>query len=631
MRKSIWFNRSIGSVFATCSAALLLGAIIHAAWLCDDAFITLRSVDNWVHGYGLRWNVTERVQSFTHPAWLFLVAAAYAPSKSPGLALFLPAIVATTAFIVAFNRMATDRYLAGAMCLMLLGSKAFVEYSTSGLENPLVHVLLVGYLLATESTLRLGTRLWIVVLSAALLLLTRMDLVWLIGPSLLGAAWRARRELTLVRTWLGLAPLAGWELFSLLYYGFPFPNTAYAKLNTGVPVTEAIEQGLIYLRATLRYDPVTILAIALASVCGLMSRRLRTVLLALGLITWQAYLVRIGGDFMVGRLLTPALVVAAAVFLETIPTNRTRWVPWAAAAVVLITASLPRTALFGAPRQVDEGWLPEGVTDERAIFYTTTGLFRTTNPEGPRSHSYARVVLTAVARGQRVIPARSIGFAGYFAGPNVHLVDEFGLADPLLARLPADPAWSAGHFSRRLPDGYLATLETGENQLTEPTLALRYSELARIVHGEIFSAARLRTIVRWNLDQNAIYPLDYQVRHVTLADVLRGPADGGSVRRKNVLVTDRQGLAVLFAEPTLVRGSTIHVGGDDRYRVTFRRGKTALWQTQLTPALPNRNQLTSYSVSLPEPLWIDSLLIQGRRGDKRFHVGRVAFDEAVQP
>ena len=27
---------------------------------------------------------------------------------------------------------------------------------------------------------------------------------------------------------LGLA----WEMFSIFYYGFPFPNTAYAKLNT---------------------------------------------------------------------------------------------------------------------------------------------------------------------------------------------------------------------------------------------------------------------------------------------------------------------------------------------------------------------------------------------------------------
>ena len=61
--------------------ALLLVAfavvLLRTTWVCDDAFITLRTIDNLVHGYGLRWNVDERVQSFTHPLWMLLVAAVY--------------------------------------------------------------------------------------------------------------------------------------------------------------------------------------------------------------------------------------------------------------------------------------------------------------------------------------------------------------------------------------------------------------------------------------------------------------------------------------------------------------------------------------------------------------------------
>ena len=34
---------------------------------------------------------------------------------------------------------------------------------------------------------------------------------------------------------LGLMPLILWELFSLFYYGFLFPNSAYAKAFTGFP------------------------------------------------------------------------------------------------------------------------------------------------------------------------------------------------------------------------------------------------------------------------------------------------------------------------------------------------------------------------------------------------------------
>jgi hypothetical protein len=47
--------------------ALALGL---SAWLCDDAYITLRTVANFCHGLGLTWNPDERVQTYTHPLWM---------------------------------------------------------------------------------------------------------------------------------------------------------------------------------------------------------------------------------------------------------------------------------------------------------------------------------------------------------------------------------------------------------------------------------------------------------------------------------------------------------------------------------------------------------------------------------
>lgn len=47
--------------------------LIKSAWMGDDAFITMRTIDNFVNGYGLRWDLLERVQTFTHPLWLFLI------------------------------------------------------------------------------------------------------------------------------------------------------------------------------------------------------------------------------------------------------------------------------------------------------------------------------------------------------------------------------------------------------------------------------------------------------------------------------------------------------------------------------------------------------------------------------
>ncbi len=55
-----------------------LFVIVKNAWIGDDAYITFRTVDNFVNGYGLTWNVAERVQSFTNPLWVLLVSAFYA-------------------------------------------------------------------------------------------------------------------------------------------------------------------------------------------------------------------------------------------------------------------------------------------------------------------------------------------------------------------------------------------------------------------------------------------------------------------------------------------------------------------------------------------------------------------------
>jgi arabinofuranosyltransferase len=614
-------------LFAACSGALLIGAIVHAAWLCDDAFITLRSVDNWVHGHGLRWNVDERVQSFTHPAWMMVLAAAYAPTESPTFALLLPALAASAAFVWFLLRAGGDAALNGSACLLLLASKAFVEFSTSGLENPLVHLLLLGYLLAARSQMSSGGKAATLIGYAALMLLTRMDLIWLIGPSLGAALWCGRRELWSPRAWLGLWPLVAWELFAIVYYGFPFPNTAYAKLATGVPAGEALLQGMRFLQANLEHDPITLPVIALGSAAGLVARQSRSVSLSIGLILWVAYLVRIGGDFMLGRLFTPGLVVAVVVLSERALPARVRWLPWAASsALVLVSAWLPRTALRGAPLQTDAGWLPGGVTDERAIFHATTGLFRSTNPDGPRSHEYTQNVLVPAAQGQRVIPAGSIGFAGYFAGPAVHIVDQFALTEPLLARLPADPAWNAGHFFRELPAGYLATLETGKNKLVDPQLSASNAELTRIVRGPLLGADRLRLIARWNLRPSRVYPFDYQVERVRFADVSTPSEAGSSVESPGVLKTGRQGLAITFDAPTPLHRAHLALGADDHYIVAFRAGRRVLWQTSLTPSSPDRRRLQAHSVSAPEELMVDSVLIRGRRGDGRYHVGALSFD-----
>ncbi len=62
------YNLIVGSAIAL----LLLVILLHIA-ITADAYVTFRVVDNFVHGYGLRWNVGEPVCGvYTHPLWMLL-------------------------------------------------------------------------------------------------------------------------------------------------------------------------------------------------------------------------------------------------------------------------------------------------------------------------------------------------------------------------------------------------------------------------------------------------------------------------------------------------------------------------------------------------------------------------------
>ena len=104
------------------------------------------------------------------------------------------------------------------------------------------------------------------------------------------------------------------------------------------------------------------------------------------------------------------------------------------------------------------------------------------------------------AQGPAVVEHGNVGFLGYYAGPDVHIVDRNGLTDPLLARLPVrDPVdWRIGHFRREVPAGYIDTLRDGRNLIQDPDLAAYYEPLRFVTSGRLWSTARWFEIWRFN-------------------------------------------------------------------------------------------------------------------------------------
>ncbi len=501
------------------SAALLPGfmlivwilVIVRTAWLCDDAFITFRTVDNFIHGRGLTWNPGERVWVYTHTLWMWVMSvASFVTREIPNTALILCLLVSGTAAGLLVFRIASGPIAGSLALLCLIMSRSFVDYSTSGLENPLTHLLLVAMMMAWMRPEPDTKRLFLICLIGGLGMLTRHDLMLLFGPAMAAEFFfrsKATREARLRWALLGVLPFVLWEVFVIFYYGFPVPNTAFAKLNNGIPGGELFRQGLTYYIVSLQWDPLALAMIAAGVAAGLRKSARRDFWpFAAGIVLYCLYLLKIGGDSMAGRFLT-APAFAALLMLVRVPMN-------SGSPVILIHAGLITLLGLGALRPVytitadyDETFektVPiHGIADERSYYHERTAL-----SSGSRKRFADPGISTVSERLElmkmETFVSGAVGMQGFYAGKDVHIIDAWALGDALIAHLPARamPWWRIGHYERLVPPGYFETVESGENRIKDAKLADYYDRLHLVISGPLFSFERIKEIARFNLGLN---------------------------------------------------------------------------------------------------------------------------------
>ena len=207
---------------------LLFGfVLIKTAWVSDDAFITLRTVDNFTNGLGLTWNPSERVQVYTHPFWMFILSGLYVMIGNPILTAVIASIVFSLfALYWAARRVAISPGHAMLGLTILLMSRAFVDYSTSGLENPLTHALLgLGMWWSVHHPPGEKRHLFWITFIAGLAVFNRLDSGAFFLPVLLTYWWKTPgRVRNIGLALLALSPFLLWEVFALIYYGFLFQH-----------------------------------------------------------------------------------------------------------------------------------------------------------------------------------------------------------------------------------------------------------------------------------------------------------------------------------------------------------------------------------------------------------------------
>lgn len=482
------------------SAVVVTLVVIQNAWICDDAFITLRVADHALAGRGLVFNEGWRVQAYTHPAWLLLLTVVHGGLGS-GFWTAIVCSVATTAVALWLGLFRIARVpVVVVLAAALVGSRAFVDYSTSGLENPLTHLLLAlaaGAYLGRAHRRRAFER---IAGLTGIAFLCRPDAPLLLLPLAIAAGWQARRRGASVRALgrgvaLGVVPVLAWEVFSLVYYGALVPNTALAKLGAGLPRHEVWIQGGRYLLDTAMHDPVTAVGAVVGTVGCLAQRRTRP--FAVGAVVYVLYVVWIGGDFMAGRLLT------APLWLVALGMARRRVSPRAVAvgSVGLVITSLlgARSPLYTGPGSVEaEPPKPRhGIADERAHYAAAASLWAWSPGVSLPRHRWRELGEAGPKDGSRVAVFSTMGYYGYFADPGVHVVDGFALADPLLARLPTlrRLQWRPGHLSRPLPEGYLEALRDEDASRIEDPAVRELFEALQLVHrGPLWSGERWAAI-----------------------------------------------------------------------------------------------------------------------------------------
>jgi arabinofuranosyltransferase len=522
------------------AGAVLVAVVVRHAWAAEDAFITFRTVQQFVHGDGLRWNVDERVQVFTHPLWMFACVPFYAIFRDVATSASVLGVLCTFGTWLALG----TRYARRPAVLLLgvfaplISSTAIRLYATSGFENSMSFLCFSVYaVLLLRGLDRAQTPWFWLAFVGSLGVVNRLDTVLFYIPPMLFVMLSRWRELRWGHFLAGYIPVIAWLLFSTFYYGFPYPNTALAKINEEFPRYILVRQGLFYGVDLLQRDPAGFLTLIFgasltlthgvrACLPGTSDRRraLGITSLGLGITLYCVYVVWIGGSFLSRRHWSVPIVGAAILLAETLELlargvvaeakrgelaaalsrRLRRPALWAGAVTVALVAGL--VFVRGPdvdPKKLARQLYPDSsrVERPRKILDVSAGRMELTRNFTWRTSDGG---VTFIRKGERlrakgIGQTTTIGITAITAGRKTIIIDEYALSDPLLARLPPERFRMAGHFKRAVPAGYLTYRESGSLAGMDPDLRQYYEPLRLIITGPLFNWQRIQTIWRFNM------------------------------------------------------------------------------------------------------------------------------------
>ena len=478
-------------------AAYGLWRVIATAWVCDDAFISFRYAKNLVAGHGLVFNVGETVEGYTNFLWVMLMAAGLWLGADPvrlSQVLGILCFAATVTILAYVSRRlwrSTDLpviVLPVAAAAVLL-QRDFHVYATSGMETSLATFLVIlGYALLVFSGRPLSG------LTAGLVLvaggMTRPDalIFYVMGLGFILVADQSRWRRAAFYLLPAIVIYLPYWLWRYDYYGYPFPNTYYAKSA----YLSYWPQGWLYIWLYLRSYYILWLVPVVGALAGYVCLRrlwkqrsipdivLRAMLLSvLFIVPFVLYVARVGGDFMFARFLIP-ITPLAFILLEA---GICRFVPHTALRValgaIIVAAILLRWDPFTEPTVG-----VEGIVDESA-FYPTEMIEKARTDGANLKRCFEGLDVTVGFTGTRAMLM-------YYAECPVAIECAAGLTDEQIAHQEVEQRGRPGH-EKHATDAYLRQRGVSFIFLATRSTFSTYDSLRQITFAGIPA-----TIFTWN-------------------------------------------------------------------------------------------------------------------------------------
>lgn len=492
------------------------------AWQSDDAYHGYVMAKHLAEGNGFVYNIGQRASATTGPLYTLIIAVFHMITREMFFtSLFVNILLSAIAFSVVIYGMAKSREQVVFAFLAMTGSSAFVSYTTSGLENCLMFALAALWvkLYFDHEVFNTGRMLLLAVIFA-LLAMARMDAVLMLIPAIVYVYLMKRDKVSFLGavglTAAGLLPFILWEIFSLFYFGFLVPNTAFVKLGTDISKLELLKKGIWYVYYTALNDIMVLIVPAVFVIAAVISKKWKNIHLALGVLLYGAYVLYIGGDFMMGRHFTVIHIISIAGILNVMNNMAADRMKLAAlikkvfAGVVTgsIVYAVTFVPLIGEQYLVNGDYAPgAAISDERAYYAPTTGLWanvRSLLKEGRMciedTWNYQSTDEVRANGWRGTITENSPGILVYY-NSDLYLNDTYCLGDPFLSKLPAikQETWRVGHLRRRCPEGYRETVMYGENVIENEDLSKYYDVIIKMTEGKLTDPERIRTVIDWNL------------------------------------------------------------------------------------------------------------------------------------